>query len=195
MLHGAAGRMNGLARATGKEIAEQNRHLERIGGKVSYSLLLYEYTILILCRAISSTTKSPWTDPSWTGFARPYTVPACAHELSTAWRCQAQRSHVCFAIAFCSGCIPSNPVIIHVHPSCTGVLGPLLLHCWLFFFTWLANERIIIHPHILCPGSIHYSPTCIGVHHTTYRRKESSTTTYVDTCIILRRYVWSIRTL
>ena len=59
MLHGAAGRMNGLARATGKEIAEQNRHLERIGGKVSYSLLLYEYTILILCRAISSTTKSP----------------------------------------------------------------------------------------------------------------------------------------
>lgn len=34
LLHGAAGRMNGLARATGREINEQNRHLERIAGKV-----------------------------------------------------------------------------------------------------------------------------------------------------------------
>ena len=60
LLHGAAGRMNGLARATGKEIEEQNRHLERIGGKVSFFFLVqHEYIILILCRAISSTTKSP----------------------------------------------------------------------------------------------------------------------------------------
>lgn len=34
LLHGAAGRLNGLARATGREIDEQNRHLERIAGKV-----------------------------------------------------------------------------------------------------------------------------------------------------------------
>ncbi len=34
-LHGAASRLNGLARATGKELDEQNRHLGRINNKVS----------------------------------------------------------------------------------------------------------------------------------------------------------------
>ncbi len=34
-LSGAATRLNGLARATGKELEEQNRHLDRIAGKVS----------------------------------------------------------------------------------------------------------------------------------------------------------------
>ena len=36
LIHGAAGRLNGLARATGRELDEQNRHLERITGKVSF---------------------------------------------------------------------------------------------------------------------------------------------------------------
>ena len=34
-LGGAASRLNGLARATGKEVDEQNRHLERINAKSS----------------------------------------------------------------------------------------------------------------------------------------------------------------
>lgn len=34
-LGGAAARLNGLARATGKEVDEQNRHLERINAKSS----------------------------------------------------------------------------------------------------------------------------------------------------------------
>ncbi len=34
-LHGAATRLNGLAKATGKELEEQNRHLKRINDKVS----------------------------------------------------------------------------------------------------------------------------------------------------------------
>lgn len=33
-LHGAAGRLNSLAKATGRELEEQNRHLDRIIGKV-----------------------------------------------------------------------------------------------------------------------------------------------------------------
>ncbi|KAJ5089680.1 hypothetical protein N7532_008364 [Penicillium argentinense] len=36
LLSGAAGRLNGLAKATGKELDEQNRHLERITGKSDY---------------------------------------------------------------------------------------------------------------------------------------------------------------
>lgn len=35
LLAGAAGRLNGLARATGRELEEQNNHLDRITGKVS----------------------------------------------------------------------------------------------------------------------------------------------------------------
>ena len=37
-LGGAATRLNALAKATGKELDEQNRHLERINGKVCHSL-------------------------------------------------------------------------------------------------------------------------------------------------------------
>lgn len=33
-LHGAAGRLNHLARAMGNEVDSQNKHIERIGGKV-----------------------------------------------------------------------------------------------------------------------------------------------------------------
>ncbi|PYH94176.1 hypothetical protein BO71DRAFT_399056 [Aspergillus ellipticus CBS 707.79] len=36
LLSGAAGRLNGLARATGKELDEQNRHLERITAKSDF---------------------------------------------------------------------------------------------------------------------------------------------------------------
>ncbi|OQE23256.1 hypothetical protein PENSTE_c009G03776 [Penicillium steckii] len=36
LLSGAAGRLNGLAKATGKELDEQNRHLDRITGKSDY---------------------------------------------------------------------------------------------------------------------------------------------------------------
>jgi hypothetical protein len=36
LLGGAAGRLNGLAKATGRELDEQNRHLDRIMGKVSH---------------------------------------------------------------------------------------------------------------------------------------------------------------
>ncbi|KAJ5384024.1 hypothetical protein N7517_001935 [Penicillium concentricum] len=36
LLGGATGRLNGLAKATGKELDEQNRHLERIMGKSDY---------------------------------------------------------------------------------------------------------------------------------------------------------------
>lgn len=36
LLSGAAARLNGLARATGKELEEQNRHLDRIMGKSDY---------------------------------------------------------------------------------------------------------------------------------------------------------------
>lgn len=36
LLGGATGRLNGLAKATGKELDEQNRHLERIMGKVGF---------------------------------------------------------------------------------------------------------------------------------------------------------------
>ncbi|KAJ6028172.1 hypothetical protein N7540_003748 [Penicillium herquei] len=36
LLQGAAGRLNGLAKATGRELDEQNRHLERITGKSDF---------------------------------------------------------------------------------------------------------------------------------------------------------------
>lgn len=52
LLHGAAGRLNGLARATGREIDEQNRHLERIAGKVC-SL----YPILTFVQRLTSASE------------------------------------------------------------------------------------------------------------------------------------------
>ncbi|RMJ29109.1 hypothetical protein PHISP_00052 [Aspergillus sp. HF37] len=36
LIHGAAGRLNGLSRVTGRELDEQNRHLERITGKSDF---------------------------------------------------------------------------------------------------------------------------------------------------------------
>lgn len=36
LIHGASGRLNGLARATARELDEQNRHLERIAGKSDF---------------------------------------------------------------------------------------------------------------------------------------------------------------
>ncbi len=42
-LSGAATRLNGLAKATGKELDEQNRHLERINAKVRQHLCFYIY--------------------------------------------------------------------------------------------------------------------------------------------------------
>ena len=61
LLGGATGRLNGLAKATGKELDEQNRHLERIMGKVSFSryLKVFLNMRLTVCRAISSTIRSP----------------------------------------------------------------------------------------------------------------------------------------
>jgi hypothetical protein len=64
LLGGATGRLNGLAKATGKELDEQNRHLERIMGKVSFLKYHHHHhmcagMILTVYRAISSTTKSP----------------------------------------------------------------------------------------------------------------------------------------
>lgn len=48
LLSGAASRLNGLARATGKELEEQNRHLDRITGKVRFS----HYTTIQACTNI-----------------------------------------------------------------------------------------------------------------------------------------------
>jgi hypothetical protein len=57
-LSGAAGRLNLLARATGEEIEAQNRHLDRITGKVSISALLQCcLTLNEFCRAIAWTTR------------------------------------------------------------------------------------------------------------------------------------------
>lgn len=48
LLGGAAGRLNGLAKATGRELDEQNRNLERITGKVSSHMPpLMDSTVLI----------------------------------------------------------------------------------------------------------------------------------------------------
>ena len=60
LLGGATGRLNGLAKATGKELDEQNRHLERITGKVSFGQsMYYPDMILTACRAIMSTIRLP----------------------------------------------------------------------------------------------------------------------------------------
>lgn len=47
LLSGAAGRLNGLAKATGKELDEQNRHLDRITGKVNTIDSLFIYFLSI----------------------------------------------------------------------------------------------------------------------------------------------------
>lgn len=58
LIGGATGRLNGLAKATGKELDEQNRHLERITGKVSLDDSIRLITMrLMIRRAISSTIR------------------------------------------------------------------------------------------------------------------------------------------
>lgn len=60
LLGGAAGRLNGLAKATGKELDEHNKHLDRITGKVSFlRFSLYGENVLTGCRATLSTIKLP----------------------------------------------------------------------------------------------------------------------------------------
>lgn len=61
LLGGAAGRLNGLAKATGNELDEQNRHFERITGKVSTSncLLIVNLMLTNTCRATMSTINLP----------------------------------------------------------------------------------------------------------------------------------------
>jgi hypothetical protein len=63
LLSGAAGRLNGLAKATGRELDEQNRHLERITGKVSVDIRnikpIANMILTFLYRATTSTIKLP----------------------------------------------------------------------------------------------------------------------------------------
>ena len=57
-LGGAAARLNGLARATGKEVDEQNRHLERINqksSKVDDEVQLFLYPDLKVPSLLTST--------------------------------------------------------------------------------------------------------------------------------------------
>ena len=53
-LGAAAGRLNGLARATGKEVDEQNRHLERINAKVRLQMPFHTTHQLTLLRVRKS---------------------------------------------------------------------------------------------------------------------------------------------
>lgn len=58
-LSGAAGRLNLLARATGREVDEQNKHIEQIIQKVGNCLLISPRgTLLTIYRAIASTSRS-----------------------------------------------------------------------------------------------------------------------------------------
>ena len=61
-LSGAASRLNGLARATGKEVDEQNRHLERINDKVSHSKYLAYYLRAVTDRFLEHTCGRPDCD-------------------------------------------------------------------------------------------------------------------------------------
>lgn len=61
-LHGAATRLNGLARATGKELDEQNRHLGRINDKVTHfhqHTVFHEAIANSIIRARMWMTSSP----------------------------------------------------------------------------------------------------------------------------------------
>ena len=51
-LSGATGRLNALARATGQEVDEQNRHLDRIADKVSLLLLVWGLRSVGLMRVV-----------------------------------------------------------------------------------------------------------------------------------------------
>jgi hypothetical protein len=79
LLSGAAGRLNGLARATGRELEEQNRHLERITEKVSAQQLLPAYLDpFMLIRLIPERLRGrPASDePGKTG---PYSLGVCSN--------------------------------------------------------------------------------------------------------------------
>lgn len=82
LLGGAAGRLNGLAKATGRELDEQNRHLERITGKVSIICLFIslEYTMLTNC-AERLRRRSTCHEPRQTG---PHSLKPVL-ELEYAW--------------------------------------------------------------------------------------------------------------
>ena len=86
LLGGAAGRLNGLAKATGKELDEQNRHLERITGKVSirYSTCL---AIMLTLSAERLRRRPTCHEPGQVG---PYSLRPVWVELGYAW-CYAAR--------------------------------------------------------------------------------------------------------
>lgn len=68
LLGGAASRLNGLARATGRELDEQNRHLERITAKVSPLELLSSRTrILTNCAVERLCRRSDRHEPGQAG--------------------------------------------------------------------------------------------------------------------------------
>lgn len=74
VLSGVTGRLNALARATGEEIDTQNKHLDRISGKVSSCVLdqcFFWHAILMICyRVTRSTWVLPRTEPDWTASGR-----------------------------------------------------------------------------------------------------------------------------
>lgn len=68
LLGGAAGRLNGLAKATGRELDEQNRHLERITGKVSDISRLWTRVGMILTMCLERLCRrSTCHEPRQTG--------------------------------------------------------------------------------------------------------------------------------
>lgn len=76
LLGGAAGRLNALARATGKEVDEQNRHLDRISEKVSVQFWISDCLhVDMLTRTFSRATKLIWvsrrTVRSWLALSSP----------------------------------------------------------------------------------------------------------------------------
>lgn len=86
LLGGAAGRLNGLAKATGRELDEQNRHLERITGKVS--IRSFVYLAIMLTLSTERLRRRPTChEPSQAG---PYSLRPVWVELGYAW-CYAAR--------------------------------------------------------------------------------------------------------
>ena len=79
LLDGAAGRLNGLARATNRELDEQNGHLDRIMGKVRNQATFYHVISLDtgIIRETNNHHRATWwtialpsTVPGWTVFTR-----------------------------------------------------------------------------------------------------------------------------
>lgn len=86
LLGGAAGRLNGLAKATGKELDEQNRHLERITGKVSIGSFRY-FGFMLTLSAERLCRRPTCHEP---GQAGPHSLSPLRLELGYA-RCYATR--------------------------------------------------------------------------------------------------------